>query len=182
MLVRVATAVAPGHPTRTLRLIPSPEMTFLAAAGVVLKAAKRPMTCREITERALKRGLIRPTGKTPEATMSATLYSAVKADPEGAIRREYEPGPTRAAWDSVRWIWTGRYGLPTIWRSRSAHSPERTTPALALGAMQVAVRRTYDRRMATSGFLDHIDRDPTEHDSVRGLRQGLGNHLLGGRG
>jgi hypothetical protein len=81
-------------------------MTFLSAAEVVLKGANHPMTCREITELALKRGLVTTTGKTPKASMSRTLYSAVDRDPEGAIRRLYTPGPTRASRGSVRWIWT----------------------------------------------------------------------------
>ncbi|MGA7361710.1 MAG: winged helix-turn-helix domain-containing protein [Candidatus Dormiibacterota bacterium] len=83
-------------------------MTFLDAARAVLKASNREMTCGEVTERALRRGLIKTKGKTPEASMSAALYSAVKSDPEGEIRRVCDPGPTRAARDSVRWLWTGR--------------------------------------------------------------------------
>jgi hypothetical protein len=82
-------------------------VTFLAAAEAVLKAAKRPLTTREVTEAALRRGLINPTGKTPEATMSASLYVAARQEPEGAIQRHYEPGVTRAARDSVRWVYQG---------------------------------------------------------------------------
>lgn len=82
-------------------------MTSLAAAEAVLKSARRPLTAREITELALKRGLIAPKGKTPEATMSATLYIAVRDNPDGATRRNYMPGATRAARDSVRWVWKG---------------------------------------------------------------------------
>lgn len=95
-------------PSEALRLLPSPEVTYRSAAAAVLKAAKGPMTCHEVTELALKRGLITTTGKTPAASMSAALYSAIRTDPEGAIRRVYEPGPTRAARDSVRWVWTRR--------------------------------------------------------------------------
>ena len=80
-------------------------MTFLAAAEAVLKSATRPLTAREITELALKRGLIAPKGKTPEATMNAALYIAVRDNPKGSIRRVYRPGATRAARDSVRWVW-----------------------------------------------------------------------------
>ena len=80
-------------------------MTFLGAAEAVLNSVKRPLTTREVTEMALTRGLIAPTGKTPEATMSAVLYTAVRDNPEGAIRRLYTPGDTRAARDSVRWVW-----------------------------------------------------------------------------
>jgi len=82
-------------------------MTFRAAAEAVLKSARHPLTTREVTEMALKRGLIAPKGKTPEQTMSAVLYTAVRDKPEGTIRRLYRPGPTRAARDSVRWMWQG---------------------------------------------------------------------------
>jgi hypothetical protein len=82
-------------------------MTYLWAAGAVLKAAKGPMTCHEVTEAAPKRGLITRTSKTPKASMGAALYSAVKKAPEGAIRRVPQRGPTRASRDSVRWIWAG---------------------------------------------------------------------------
>jgi hypothetical protein len=76
-----------------MRLLASPYMTFLAAAGSVLKWANRPMTCREVTELALGRGLISPTGKTPVATMRAALYAAARADPKSALHRDYQPGP-----------------------------------------------------------------------------------------
>jgi hypothetical protein len=82
-------------------------MTFLAAAETVLKSARRPLTTREVTELALRRGLITPTGKTPEATMRAILYNAVRDNPQGTIQRDYRPGPIRAAPDSVRWVWNG---------------------------------------------------------------------------
>jgi hypothetical protein len=82
-------------------------MTFLAAAEAVLKSARRPLTTREVTELALTRGLIAPKGKTPEATMSATLYTTVRDSPEGTIQRSYTPGATRAVRASVRWVWKG---------------------------------------------------------------------------
>lgn len=77
------------------------------AAEAVLKSVKRPLTTREILELALERGLVASKGKTPEATMSAALYTAVRDNPEGAIQRDYRPGATRAARDSVRWVWNG---------------------------------------------------------------------------
>lgn len=83
-------------------------MTFLLAAEAVLKAARRPMTVGEITELAMKRGLIKSKGKTPVMTMSATLYMMVKADPNGPIQRDYVPAQKRAARNSVRWRWDGR--------------------------------------------------------------------------
>ena len=53
-------------------------MTYLEAAVVVLKEAGQPLHFAEITKRALEKKLIEPKGKTPEATMGAQLYMAVK--------------------------------------------------------------------------------------------------------
>jgi hypothetical protein len=75
-------------------------MTFLQAAEQVLRAVSEPLTAREITERALRRGLLSTGGKTPVATMTAALYGL---PPDGAIRRLYAPGRRRAARGSVRW-------------------------------------------------------------------------------
>lgn len=79
-------------------------MTFLEAAIAILKSSRRPMTVREITDAALNRGLIRPLGKTPSATMSAALYGHCRVAATPRVRREYRPGPTRAARDSVKWV------------------------------------------------------------------------------
>jgi hypothetical protein len=79
-------------------------VTFLEAAEAVLRAAKRPLTAREITDIALQRGLLRTGGKTPEATMSAKLYGAPTDAP---IRREFAPGQQRALRGSVRWVYVG---------------------------------------------------------------------------
>jgi restriction system protein len=53
-------------------------MTYLEAAKVILEAAGTPLHYREITRRALAEHFIEPKGKTPEATMGAQLYMAVK--------------------------------------------------------------------------------------------------------
>jgi hypothetical protein len=78
-------------------------MTYLEAAEVVLKAARRSLTAGEITAIARGRGLIHPTGKTPEATISAALYMA-KSNPDGPLQRRFRPGTTRAAHDSIKWV------------------------------------------------------------------------------
>lgn len=78
-------------------------MTYLEAALAVLESAGRPMTGREITAEALRRGLITPMGKTPEATLSARLYVYVRDRPDGRLVRLAEPGPGRARRGSVRW-------------------------------------------------------------------------------
>jgi hypothetical protein len=81
-------------------------MTYLDAALQVLEAAGRPMTAREITDEALRRGLIAPAGRTPEATMSAALYTCSLANSGTRLQRVFGPGPTRARRGSVRWVLT----------------------------------------------------------------------------
>jgi hypothetical protein len=78
-------------------------MSFFDAAVRVLGEAGRPLTTKEITDKALRRGLIEPAGKTPEASMSAALYMHVKSAPSARIRRLYEAGHGRARRGSVRW-------------------------------------------------------------------------------
>lgn len=76
-------------------------MTFLDAAFQILKSTGRPLTVREITEHALKQGLIDTCGKTPAASMSAALYKALRTS-DHLVKLE-EPGPVRARRGSVRW-------------------------------------------------------------------------------
>lgn len=82
-------------------------MTYLEAALAVLKASRKPMTSADITQAALPKELIRPQGKTPVATMCAALYVYVRNTAAPVIRREYQPGPTRAARQSVRRLYVG---------------------------------------------------------------------------
>lgn len=76
-------------------------MTYYEAALKVLRAARHPLTAREITDRAIKKRLITPKGKTPYATMRAVLYVQVRNDPE--LVKLHDPGDQRAKPDSVRW-------------------------------------------------------------------------------
>jgi hypothetical protein len=78
------------------------KKSFLAAAQAVLQASGRPMTTQEITEEALRRGLIETVGKTPLATMRAQLYGAAQRE-NATIVRPSEEGETRARRGSVRW-------------------------------------------------------------------------------
>jgi hypothetical protein len=55
-------------------------MSYIEAALQILKASRRPLTTREITERALERGLVIPQGRTPHATMRAALYGRLGTD------------------------------------------------------------------------------------------------------
>jgi hypothetical protein len=82
-------------------------MNYLEAAIAVLGEEGRPLTTRELTDLAIARGLIAPTGRTPEATMSARLYLAMRRhDPP--VERVFRQGPTRAARGSVRWRLRGQ--------------------------------------------------------------------------
>ena len=87
-----------------------PGMTYLKAAIAVLHTSERPMTAREITADAIRRGLVQPSGKTPEATMAADLYLHVRDSAALRIVRVYEQGPTRARRGSVRWALAGSAG------------------------------------------------------------------------
>jgi len=80
-------------------------VSFLGGAETVLRSAKKPLTAAEITEIALRRGLIETRGKTPAATMSAALYGAPSESP---IQRVFTPGSTRAKNGSVRWAYVKR--------------------------------------------------------------------------
>jgi len=53
-------------------------LTFKNAAYKVLLSEKRPLRIEDITDIAFRRGLLRTTGKTPNATMAAQLYTDIK--------------------------------------------------------------------------------------------------------
>lgn len=77
-------------------------MNYLNAAIRVLAEAASPLTSREIVDEAIRRGLVEPKGKTPEATMSARLYTYLQREPSSRIGRAYQPGQGRAGRNSVR--------------------------------------------------------------------------------
>ncbi len=49
----------------------------LDAAAQVLKEAKKPMSCKDLTETILKRGLWQTNGKTPAATLYAAIHREI---------------------------------------------------------------------------------------------------------
>ncbi|MDQ6879337.1 MAG: winged helix-turn-helix domain-containing protein [Candidatus Dormibacteraeota bacterium] len=83
-------------------------MSFLQAAVTVLEIANRPMTSREINDEALRRGLVRTTGRTPLKTMDAALYTHLKRATAPSLVRLNQPGKQRAKRGSVRWILADR--------------------------------------------------------------------------
>jgi HB1, ASXL, restriction endonuclease HTH domain len=76
-------------------------MTYYEAALQIMRSIQRPLTAREITDLAIARGLITPTGKTPHATMAAELYVRRRKDPE-LVKIEVR-GARRAKRGSVYW-------------------------------------------------------------------------------
>jgi hypothetical protein len=77
---------------------------YLSAAVEVLRSSDRPLTASEITTEALRRGLIRPMGKTPRNTMSATLGRAVKDMPDCPIQRFVDSNLGQATTGQSRWM------------------------------------------------------------------------------
>jgi hypothetical protein len=78
-------------------------MRYLEAAVRVLSETGTALTVEEITEGALRRGLISTTGKTPIRSMSAALYLQMLREAQPQIERFAEQGPKRARRGSVRW-------------------------------------------------------------------------------
>ncbi|MBA2719676.1 MAG: winged helix-turn-helix domain-containing protein [Chloroflexi bacterium] len=76
-------------------------MTYLEAAIAVLRDAKQPLTTRQVTDSAIVQGLIEPTGKTPDASMSAVLYAALRSGSD-LVKLE-TIGTKRAVRGTVRW-------------------------------------------------------------------------------
>jgi hypothetical protein len=76
-------------------------MTYYQAALQVLRSARHPLTTKELTDLAIERGLIKPHGKTPYATMAARLYVEGRNDAE--LVKLGTPGNGRARRGSVRW-------------------------------------------------------------------------------
>ncbi len=60
-------------------------MNFKQAAYHVLKDEKRPIPAKEITQIALRDGLIKTDGKTPDATMGAVIYADIKQKGEKSL-------------------------------------------------------------------------------------------------
>lgn len=66
---------------------------FLPAAEKILRRAGKPLTCREIVDRAIQAGLLDSAGKTPEKTLYALLYRHLQS--EGANCKFKKVGPGR---------------------------------------------------------------------------------------
>jgi HB1, ASXL, restriction endonuclease HTH domain len=105
-------------------------MTYYEAALQVLRSARRPLTTREVTDRALAQGLITPViGGTPRKTMAAVLYRRGKGGPELVRIEDSESG--RAKRSTVRWTLRTAIAASPDPRTcaRSGTSPGRSGPS-----------------------------------------------------
>jgi hypothetical protein len=76
-------------------------MTYYEAALQILRSARHPLTTQEITDLAITKGLVAPTGKTPHRSMARELYLRVRNDPQ--LVKLGDPVNVRAKPGSVRW-------------------------------------------------------------------------------
>jgi hypothetical protein len=76
-------------------------MSYFDAAIKVLEQASTPLTTREVADAAIKNGLVKPQGNTPQATMSAALYTRLRTD--SRLVKLEKPGTKRAVRGTVRW-------------------------------------------------------------------------------
>lgn len=66
-------------------------MSVLDAAEVVLRESGKPLHVKDITKRILSRKLWKTSGKTPEATVGARLYSDIKTNGDSSSFVLHEP-------------------------------------------------------------------------------------------
>ena len=64
--------------------VPEYSLNALDAAVRVLREAKKPLTCQEIVDRAIKRKYWRSSGATPANTLNAALATEIKSKKENA--------------------------------------------------------------------------------------------------
>jgi len=65
---------------------------FLPAAEAVLKPAGKPLSCREIVERATAAGLLDTAGKTPDKTLYALFERHISAEGNSCRFKKAKPG------------------------------------------------------------------------------------------
>ena len=77
---------------------PAKKLSQIAAAIEVLKRAKEPISCHELVEAMTQRGLWRsPGGKTPEATLYASILSGLRKGQDARFRKAAPGRVTLAA-------------------------------------------------------------------------------------
>lgn len=66
--------------------------SFIKAAKLILEEKGSPMSAFEITEEAIKRGLIKTSGKTPQQTMGARIYTDIKRKGDDSLFYKVKKG------------------------------------------------------------------------------------------
>ena len=68
-----------GEPVATVAKPDAKPLSLLNAAAIVLQACDRPLSCKEIVEKAVDAGIWKPkAGKTPANTLSAAIRREIK--------------------------------------------------------------------------------------------------------
>jgi len=84
----LATETPLAAPVRKVKVkrqnVPEFSLTLLEAAYRVLCEAKKPLSCQEIVDRAIKRKFWRSSGATPANTLNAALATEIKSKKENA--------------------------------------------------------------------------------------------------
>lgn len=144
-------------------------MTFLEAALDILKRERKPLTYKEIVQKAMERKLLTFVGRTPELTMQTQLLGAVKKAPGNPFVR----------------VKTGVFGL--LRYPEGAPEPE---PQVAAASGSEASNERADRGAAAEGGAG-ADRGPAADRAAasdrgagaEGGREGRGRRRRrGGRG
>lgn len=86
-------------------------MTFMEAALAILEDAGEPLHYGEITRRALERGLLKTTGKTPDESLNSRLSVEIKKNGDKSVFVRTEPG----TFGLRKWIATGQIPSNGMW-------------------------------------------------------------------
>ena len=77
--------VAPVRKTKAKRpSVPEFSLTLLEAAYRVLREAKKPLSCQEIVNRAVKKKLHRSSGATPQNSLNGAIANEIRTKGENA--------------------------------------------------------------------------------------------------
>ncbi len=112
-------------------------MTYIEAALKVLKTAGEAMSADEITDIAIKENMIKPDGKTPVATMGATLYTDMQKNGDNSQFIQTAPG---------RFACRGPSGKKTQGKSTKSIVYVVTNPAMD-GYVKVGITDNLDARV-----------------------------------
>lgn len=67
--------------------MPPVKLSFKKAAESILRESDRPLSPKEIAERAIEAGIIETDGATPDATMGAQIYVDIRSNPKSQFKK-----------------------------------------------------------------------------------------------